>query len=253
MTSRFSRLTLATTLAFLVPGASQGQTRLWDSYCTPGAFQACASVSVSLLQLGGGGSMPQTAVTVRIRNLEGTLGTPGAWGLQGLTLTNLQGLWPCTGCGDTESPTFEGTAHGVGTPGWPNWWVTSTNPGYPASLNRERQGGDGAFAIVGCSPLTPDAQGLFPQLSYGGQGQTGYYQTCGEGWVAYNLTVPEIQFTDSTTLSFYGYTDQGLGVSCTGCQSAVPEPVTMTLLGTGLVGIGAVRWRRRRWNGAGRA
>lgn len=111
----------AASMSVAWPLVVSAQTRAWDNYCTQGTFQACMSVDVSLLLVPGppGGFLDSvTAVTVSIRNLQGTLGTNEAWGFQGLLIRNLlpHPVLPFTPITRGITPSFLGTGQDVNVP-----------------------------------------------------------------------------------------------------------------------------------------
>jgi PEP-CTERM motif-containing protein len=250
---RHALAVIACTMA--LPCVMSGQTRAWDDYCTPGAFQACMSVEVSLVLVPWqpGDPFPGlfdnlTSVTVSIRNLQGTLGTNQAWGLQGLGLVPfLPDPAPRSSfVGSGVAPSFVGAAQNVNVPA--NrlsglWEYGYTNAGF---INRSTQIGDGAYPIAGCSALAPDVFGLY-------HFELGYFSTCGNGWVTYSWLMQPIEFSDATTVRITGYhlstdgTVQSIG--CTfnvDCFSIAPEPATILLVGTGLIAVAGLAYRRRR-------
>lgn len=235
--------------------AASAQTRSWDNYCTQGTFQACMSVEVSLVPVPwqSGDPFPGlfanlTSVTVSIRNLQGTLGTNEAWGFQGLSITNLlpnpapQFSAITTGI----TPSFVGTAQDVNVP--TNFLGGLWDYGYGTAgfINRSTQIGDGAYAIAGCSALAPDVAGLY-------HFELGFFSTCGDGWVTYSWLMQPVAFSDGTVVGMTGYHLSAQGavqtISCTfdvSCVSVTPEPATIVLVATGLIGLAAFGWRRSR-------
>lgn len=241
----------AASMSVAWPLVVSAQTRAWDNYCTQGTFQACMSVDVSLLLVPGppGGFLDSvTAVTVSIRNLQGTLGTNEAWGFQGLLIRNLlpHPVLPFTPITRGTTPSFLGTGQDVNVPTNFLSGLWDYGSGVIGFINRSTQIGDGAYPIAGCSALAPDVAGLFHY-------ERGYFSTCGDGWVVYSWLMPPVLWGDATTVSMSGYhlSDAG-AVQTIGCQfdvscvSTTPEPATIVLVATGLIGLGAIGWRRSR-------
>ena len=255
MKARTVRFAIAAALSAAWPLAASAQTRTWDNYCTLGTFEACMSIEVSLVpvQWQPGDPFPGlfnnlTAVTVSMRNLQGTLGTNEAWGLQGLSISHLlpdpaPQFGPIT---TGITPGFVGTAQDVNVPA--NFLGGLWDYGYAGAgfINRSTQIGDGAYAIAGCSALSPDIAGLF-------HFEVGYFSTCGDGWVTYSWLMQPVEFSDATMVRMTGYHLSAEGavqtIGCTlgvDCVSATPEPATIELVATGLIGLAAFGWRRSR-------
>jgi hypothetical protein len=256
MKARTFRLVfIAAGLSSAWPLAASAQTRAWDNYCTEGSFQACMSVEVSLTPVPwhSGDAFPGlfdnlTSVTVSIRNLQGTLGTNQSWGFQGLVITNLlpdpAPHFSVVTTGIT--PSFVGTAQDVNVP--PNLLGGLWDYGYGTAgfINRSTQIGDGGYPIAGCAALPPDAFGLY-------HFELGFFSTCGNGWVTYSWLMQPVAFSDQTVVGMTGYHLSADGavqtISCTfdvSCVSVTPEPATIVLVTTGLIGLAAFGWRRSR-------
>lgn len=242
-------------LAFVIPViatlglprvAAADQQFSWLNYCTVGSLQMCASVEVTVVPSGN-----QTLFTVRMRNLQGTLGTtPYRFfnlGFQGLLQTNS----PPVSWAFPQKATLSGTASfHIDDPlicslippcPAPNWgttqWFYRTTSGGRGNTNWE-QDANGAMMdnIMGCGDVS----------SIGGWGS---FQTCGDGWVEVTFALfGGWAFDENTTMQWRAFSDDGQ-VDCNAgvdCFQATPEPVTIVLLSTGLLGIGAVRRRKSR-------
>ena len=232
---------------------ASAQTRSWDNYCTAGSFQACMSVEVSFVSVPTPFNVllsTSTLATVSIRNLQGTLGTNEAWGFKGFSIQHLEPdpapfVLPVS---TFITPTFLGTAQNVNAP---NGGAGIWDKGYQGSgfINRSVLLDDGAYPIAGCAALTPDSAPIPGRYDL----EPGYFSTCGDGWVVYSFLMPPVEWSDATTVTMNGYhlsaagTVEGFG--CTfdvSCVSTTPEPATIVLVATGLIGLAGFGWRRSR-------
>jgi hypothetical protein len=225
---------------------SDAQTRAWDDYCTTGSLQMCMSIGVSFTVVSPFGT-PLTLVTLTLQNLEGSFGST-AWGLQSVFISNLalDGQPITAHVIEPSAPAFEGNAqdHGVPTAILSGLWLWNTTTSSTASFDRETQLGDGGYPIAGCSPLTANP-------GFGSNhGEIGYFSTCGDAAIQYSFLMPQVEFTNATTLSIIGFVDQASQpFSCTfgvDCVSVTPEPSTFALVGAGLAAVGMFGRRRRR-------
>jgi hypothetical protein len=234
----------------------------WDNYCTTGSSILCSSIQLGLTPDAG-----STAFSIRLRNLEGYLGTT-PWALNNVTFD-----LGTTMAGGFSTPTYQASLSGTGAylvtadpatcatdvrlggcPG-PDWgdvewdWRGSGFGSPTGQVGSHIDELPKPLGIVGCdAPPQPS-----PTNSYWGGG---YFQTCGDGWVDFNFTLPGTWMFDEqskvTILAYDGatFSDCTLDQSCFQQQvTATPEPVTMSLVATGLfamVGSAGVRRRRAR-------
>lgn len=255
MTSRSSQLTLALAsllVAAVTPTVATAQSttyREWNDQCTIGAFQACFSLSVNFAY-GIQNSSEVSFVEVHFANLQGRAGLPnsGPWfprftKLSDLAVTGAAGPTP----GMMEQVTPEGGAGTVieAVPQPPESyadysWLHAPGDETTTAWLGVLDAPDSDAPVWGC-----DAN---PSLSNG----YGGWQTC-SGDLKLNFTLNgHWGFTDNSTAGISGNTGASSGWQfncdvigvCT--ETVTPEPVTMILLGTGLVGIGGVRLRRKR-------
>jgi PEP-CTERM motif-containing protein len=109
-------------------------------------------------------------------------------------------------------------------------------------------GGDTArFDFTAAEPFTIESGG--PSAEFGGSSifltpviPNSISGTEGNGTIRFNGTFTAITWTNPVFENWYGFT---VGIAGVG-PSGVPEPSTLVLLGSGLVGLAGVTWRRQR-------
>lgn len=269
ITSSVIRGAVLTAAVAMVPSVATAATgdmwlRNW-TLCVQGTFSSCHSVQLQTTDLGS-----STAVVVRVRNLSGQdplLIDNSIW--SGLGVLRFYGSGISVNAGDA-SPVQSGTFGSVPTAttgGASNWNHNVNGTGSPGLLRMNGTGApDGSNRrIGGCNPGSgPTAPVMF---------------TCG-GQIVFSFATQTL-FTASQMDQAYIRVDIGLangGAEQMDCQSSVssysgsvatgtandricgirntqvtflgnsevPEPMTVALLGSGLVGIAGAGIRRRR-------
>lgn len=231
-----------------------GSTAAWaDGYrswrlCGGDTFMTCAAVEVSVTG---------TSVTMRVWNLSGNgMATAGVgYGAPAGTIINGIGFYNTNSPGViTSSLSTFGPARPGDTPGsWnlKNIGSVAFSVDFRTASSRNVGGIASACATAAELPGTPPNLYMNPC-----QGDI----TNPANYVTFTFTLANGQTWDPSTtdISIRGYdgltgnttecwTGQ-IGVSPPNCFTVAPEPVTMTLLATGLAGMGGVGLIRRRRN-----
>jgi len=224
-------------------------------YCGGDSFATCAAV---MLDVTG------TTVTLRVWNLSGN--TPGSYGthtsastvFNGIGLYNVPGYIDLVGGVTTTGPKKVGNSQ-------PDNWIIANNKSigflldFAAIPNTNPGNTWGAFTNGITSGCLPTAQMVNTKQ---------FVNPCIDpingslaDWVTFQFQVNQTWDASNTYVMLRGkdintyastecWTGPGPNNIQASCYTVTPEPMTMTLLATGLVGLGGVGYlRRRRRNG----
>lgn len=232
-------------VALAAPPGARAQTWIHDwTLCTPSAaFHSCHSISLRTDAVMVGDLRQGTLVSIALHNLQGQGYGPDNTSASGLHNVSFVRSSPI---GNSSTPVTGSPSGGAtGSPTWTSFTYTYDSKGLMAiaTLN----------AIGGCS-----ANALGFGYSYGGQ-------TClPDSWMTFSFALGDNvdanqfvamvgalgpQNTDAcwTDPSQYPHDPfAACDVRSESLTQVTPEPVTCILLGTGLLGLGGLRVRRRK-------
>lgn len=233
-------------LLLLVPAAAGAQTvtKTFQNYCTTGSVRTCASVQVTTAPYKQGKTVG-TEVWIRIRNLQGTHATDNTGGS---LVTKLGLTAPDVGMASSLSVTYETPAEAIWAANdkYPGeyWGITDKPIGGPIEFSTSVNGTKGGIQGCDSSRANPPS----------------YFRTCGDaGWIVFHFVTDGSWTADQAEIA-YGVQAVQLDDGSYQCRSGencfpdesppttevVPEPATMVLMGSGLLGITLARRRRRR-------
>ena len=211
---------------------ARADTRDWGSFCTTGlALNFCGSVQVSAVATAGGG----TDVSFTVLNTSG--GVQGGDYRAVFTAIGLDNIGTSSTSVGPVTVIMNGT----------------TYTGWQIQLNKERGGG------VNVDLLADTEHGIKNGISSACGPITDRITTGGIGGCSGGSHTVTISFHISSTFDLASANlfikAQGLnssecviGTACSSTTTTIPEPATLTLLGTGMLALAGTRmsrWRRR--------
>jgi len=212
----------------------------FDNYCVLGSLQVCASVRVFT-------SADGKTLTMQVWNQYGAMGVQHTINTLGLYHSGASG-WTGNVLDLNAYYVTSGGAEDIAS----YWKVGSSQIGNRASIELElATDTKGNQGIVGCPPppggnikwstCTTDAVPAYVQFDF----------SLSSGFSLADLELRwhslQVDYSDDISLKCDTGLPDGDGDSYGPCQ-VVPEPVTIALVGTGLVGLGLARRRKRNWD-----
>jgi len=228
-------LAVASLLAVASAASLRADTKNFFNFCTAASVKACHSMTVITTW-----TLSGTNVTIRVRNLQGSLyGVDNTGGSLirriGLTAPAIVGATGLAVNAAAGAQTF-------GSPA-PIWLLS--NPG-------------GLGGQVELTAGTPGVQGGIQgcDAPFGGS-PANRFRTCDTGWVDFTFTTTNFWSANDAQVAVLTdrYAVNGGGEECDdlqatpgriACTMVTPEPITMILLGSGLASMGGFGLIRRR-------
>ena len=234
-------------LASTTPAWADG----FQSYrlCGGDTFKTCAAVEITVVG---------SSVTMRVWNLSGNLGATNgnAAGSRAGAIFNGIGFYNVPAAVNVigSSLSVSGPVRGTDTPsGWSlsNFGSVAFSVDYRAVTSRANGGIASGCATSGELPGTPPNLYMNPcssDLSNPGDWVTFNFNITGGAWDPTQSDIVFRMYDGITNETSECWTTPTPGGRPTNCVTVTPEPVTMTLLATGLAGMGGAGFIRRRRN-----
>jgi hypothetical protein len=225
-------------IALLPTQLNADNFRRFDNYCTTGAIVTCASVHITLVNMGPG--FPP-AIRVAVQNLDGTNPAVNA---NGYLWHDIRIQFNNDSKNGIDASIGGSTVGSVGVfgPDAPTWDHTA-DVGFVFMQGTEANQG-----IYGCTqvPWTVNDQ---PEQTYVTCPSQGYGGFAVITWFPLTQELVDWDLADADITWAFRNPNGGPGSTCVvgeNCFSTVPEPMTMVLLATGLGGVGGAGIFRRR-------